>query len=183
MDIKFILAQVVMFLAFVIMTSSFWCKKRENILKLQIFSSLFFVIQYVLLGAYTGALLNLISIGRAIFFGKKPGVDEVEKKKIISFKRDWLLYLFVVVFTVASVLTWDGPKSCLAFIATLVYTFGLWADKPQFIRGSANIASFFWFSYNFVVRSYVGCVTETILFISNTIALIKLSKPNKKYCC
>ena len=41
-------AQIIMLGAFIVMTSSFWCKNRKTILKLQILSSILFVIQYIL---------------------------------------------------------------------------------------------------------------------------------------
>lgn len=163
-------AQIVMLLAFIVMISSFWCKKRENILRLQILSSVLFVTQYILLGAYTGALMNFISIGRAYIFGKK---NECKSNSKIKWGSNWILFGFVAAFIIASIATWDGVISIMALMATLVYTFAMWADKPQYIRLGSNIASVFWFTYNFFVGGYVGCVTETILFSSNTVAIIK----------
>lgn len=170
-------AQIVMLLAFIVMISSFWCKKRESILKLQILSSVLFVTQYILLGAWTGAFMNFISIGRAYAFGKK---NEHNPNSKIKWGSNWMLFGFVVAFIVASIATWDGINSIMALMATLVYTFAMWADKPQYIRFGANIASVFWVTYNFFVRGYVGCVTETILFSSNTIAIIKNRKKKDK---
>lgn len=72
-------AQIVMLLAFIVMISSFWCKKRESILKLQILSSVLFVTQYILLGAWTGAFMNFISIGRAYAFGRKMSIIQIQK--------------------------------------------------------------------------------------------------------
>ena len=176
-------AQIVMLLAFAVMTSSFWCKKRENILKFQIVSSALFVVQYVLLGAYTGAVLNAVSIARAVIFAKKNensiSSESKGKKVSINWSSNVVLYIFIAVFVVLSVITWDGIVSIYAFIATLVFTIGLWADKPQNIRLSSNIASVFWWLYNFSTGGYVGCVTEIILFTSNTVALYK-NRENKK---
>jgi hypothetical protein len=103
---------------------------------------------------------------------KKTGKVNGKNKFIIHMKKNWILYVFVTAFLVASLLMWEGPKGLLALAATLVYTFGLWADKPQNIRISSNIAAFFWFSYNFVVGGYIGCITETIMFVSNLIAIV-----------
>ena len=173
-------AQIVMILAFLIMTSSFWCKKREKILKLQIISSILFVLQYVLLQAWTGAVLNAISIGRAFVFRKK-GQSYDKEKGGINWNSNWILYAFVTVFIISSIITWDGWVSILPLMATLVYTFGMWADKPQYIRLSANVASVFWVSYNLFMGGYAGCFTECILFTSNTIALVKnKDKKNSK---
>ncbi len=178
-------AQIVMLFAFIVMTLSFWCKDRKKILGLQVISSILFVVQYVLLGAKTGAILNGISIGRAFLFKYKtkkerPQPHTFGEKVLNNIKDNAILYSFVIAFIIASIIMWEGPKGILALMATLVYTFGMWDDKPQNIRISANIASFFWFSYNYVVGGYIGCVTETILFTSNTIAIIKNRKCDKE---
>ena len=167
-------AQIIMLCAFLVMACSFWCKNRKRILQLQILSSILFVLQYVLLDeATTGAILNFVSIGRAYFFGKKKTDVKGRSKFDKHMKKNSILYTFTIVFIFVSIMTWQGPKSILALMATLVYTFGMWADKPQYIRMSSNIAAFFWFSYNFIVGGYVGCITETIMFISNSIAIYK----------
>ena len=177
-------AQIVMLVAFIVMTSSFWCKDRKKILGFQVISSILFVLQYVLLGAKTGAILNGISVGRAFLFKYKPKKDRNEpcnlgEKILNSIKDNAILYGFVTTYLVASIIMWEGPKGIFALMATLVYTFAMWADKPQNIRIGSNIAGFFWFSYNIVVGGYIGCVTETIMFISNTIAIIK-NRKNKE---
>lgn len=180
-------AQIVMIIAFLFLTSSFWCKKRENILKLQIISSALFVVQYILLGAYTASVLNIISVIRAYIFRKKKETkqDNKNSKLNIDWSSKWVLYILILVYTIASLITSvilclsskditaDVLVSVFAYIATLVYTVGLWADHPQYIRLTANIASVFWVLTNFFSGGYAGCVTESILFTSNTIALIK----------
>ena len=174
-------AQIVMLMAFIVMTSSFWCKDRKKILGLQVISSILFVVQYVLLGAKTGAILNGISIGRAFLFKYKTKKERTQSRNIgerilNNIKDNVILYVFVTIYIIASILMWEGPKGIFALMATLVYTFAMWSDKPQNIRIGANIAGVFWFSYNCVVGGYVGCITETIMFVSNTIAIIKNRK-------
>ena len=178
-------AQIVMLAAFIVMASSFWCKDRKKILGLQIISGLLFVIQYILLGAKTGAILNTICIGRAYLFkfkdNSKPKRCKTFGEKLYNnIKRNAILYLFIIAFLVSSLIMWEGPKGIFALMATLVYTVGLWEDKPQNIRIGSNIAAFFWFSYNFSVGGYIGCITETIMFVSNMIAIVKHGDEKKK---
>lgn len=177
-------AQIVMLCAFIVMTCSFWCKDRKKILGLQVLSNLLFVVQYILLGAKTGAILSAISIGRAFLFKYKDSKKRqlpkgTFRKVLLHIRVNAILYIFIIAFLVASLVMWEGPKGIFALIATLVFTVALWADKPQNIRIGSNIASFFWISYNMVVGGYIGCVTETIMFISNTIAIIKHHNKNK----
>ena len=167
-------AQIVMFIAFAVMIGSFWCKKRENILKLQFIANTLFAVQYLLLSAYTATALSVISIVRAFVFAKKNECKNDEKKsnQIIKWNSMWILITFVLAYIISSLVSWDGVVSSMALAATLVYTFAMWADKPQYIRVGSNIASIFWITHNYMVGGYIGCVTETILFVSNTVAII-----------
>ena len=175
-------AQIVMFIAFAVMISSFWCKKRESILKLQFIANTLFAVQYLLLSAYTATALSVISIVRAFVFAKKNEYkdDEKKSKQIIKWNSKWILIIFVLAYIISSLVSWDGVKSLMALAATLVYTFAMWADKPQYIRIGSNIASVFWVNHNYMVRGYVGCITEAILFTSNTVAIITTIIKEKK---
>ena len=168
-------AQIVMFIAFAVMISSFWCKKRETILRLQFVGNTLFAIQFLLLSAYTATLLSVISIARAYVFAKKNESKNKgdSEKQLIKWDSKWILIIFVVAYIISSLVSWNGIVSVLALAATLVYTFTMWEDKPQLIRVGSNIASVFWFTHNFLVGGYVGCITETVMFTSNTIAIFK----------
>ena len=52
--INFIIAQIFGLVALIILVISFQKNKKERLLKLQMFSSLLYAIQYVFLKAYTG---------------------------------------------------------------------------------------------------------------------------------
>ena len=176
-------AQIVMLCAFIIMTCSFWFKDRKKTLVLQIIGCILFTLQYILLEAKTGAILSLICVGRAYMFKFKEGKDgknaefNTKRDKIINyFRKNVILYVFIIAYLIAFFVMWEGPRGILALIATLVYTVALWEEKPQNIRIGSNFAAFFWFAYNYMVGGYVGCITETIMFISNTIAIVKNRK-------
>lgn len=52
------------------MVISFQKNKKERLLKLQMFSSLLYAIQYVFLKAYTGFFMNIICMIRNLIFNK-----------------------------------------------------------------------------------------------------------------
>lgn len=66
----FFVAQLFAVLSFVALLISYWQTKRSRILFYQILDSLFDVIQYFLLGGYTGSFINLIGALRAYFLEK-----------------------------------------------------------------------------------------------------------------
>ena len=62
------LAQLFGFFALVILIISFQSNNKKTLLKYQIFSSLFFAIQYLCLNAITGCLMNLMTMIRNIIY-------------------------------------------------------------------------------------------------------------------
>ena len=63
-----IFAQIIGIVAMVITCLSFQCKEKKNVLLFQLTGSAFFTINFFLLDAFSGALLNAIGIFRAIVF-------------------------------------------------------------------------------------------------------------------
>ena len=68
--INFIIAQIFGLVALIILVISFQKNKKERLLKLQMFSSLLYAIQYVFLKAYTGFFMNIICMIRNLIFNK-----------------------------------------------------------------------------------------------------------------
>ena len=66
----FVLAQIFAFLSSLCLLVSFWQRKRKKILFFQTLDSTFDIIQYSLLGAYTGSLISLLGATRAYTFSK-----------------------------------------------------------------------------------------------------------------
>ncbi len=99
---------------------SFWQKKRIQILFFQTLDSVFDIIQYFLLGAYTGSYISLLGALRAYTFSKT--------------NHKFFLYLFLVLYTLASILTFDGMISIIPLLAALLYTLVTWNKKEKYIR-------------------------------------------------
>ena len=67
---NFILAQIFAFLSSLCLLFSFWQRNRKQILFFQVLDSSFDILQYFLLGAYTGSLISLLGATRAYTFSK-----------------------------------------------------------------------------------------------------------------
>ena len=139
---------------------SFWQRKRKNILNLQILDSTFDIIQYVLLGAYTGCLISLLGAMRAYAFKKKSN-------KIF-------LILFITLYIIASILTFNTYISFLPLFAAIIYTLVVWNKEEKNIRFFSIFVFMLWMIYDILVKAYVSSITDVILIISNSIAFYKL---------
>lgn len=157
---NFILAQIFAFLSSLCLLFSFWQKKRKQILFLQILDSSFDILQYFLLGAYTGSLISLLGATRAYTFSKT--------------NNKCFLVLFLLLYTIASVITFNGLISIIPLSAALIYTIVTWNKKEKNIRLFSILVFILWFIYDILVKAYVSSITDVVLIISNTIAFYKL---------
>ena len=70
MDWNFILAQVTSLLAWLFLIYSYWKNKDDKILWLQLISCIFFGLNYLFLGAYTGLFVVAFEIIRDYLYVK-----------------------------------------------------------------------------------------------------------------
>ena len=166
------LAQVFGTLGAISMLCSSWQKTRKKMLFCLIFDGLFYFIQYILLKAYTGAFTNLISIARVITFNKKGSNS--------FFKKNYILYIIILLYIIVGIYTYDGIISLLPTIATVIYTVALWQDDTKIIRYGSIMMFSMWLLYNIIVQAYISAVVEGILLIGTLISIIKFDFMNKK---
>ena len=152
-----------------------WQKNRNKMLLFLMFDNIFYTAQYILLGAYTGAVTNIIGLLRTALFKKKGQFKYL--------KGNCILYIILIMYIWSCILTFDGIGSYLPLFASLVYAITLWQDDVKKIRFGTMIMYMFWIIYNIMYKAYAGAVIETILFISILIVIIKrdiLDKRNNR---
>lgn len=165
MDI-FIIAQIFGLLGALSMLLSSWQKTRKRVLALITLDSILYFVQYLLLGALSGALSNIIGIIRTTIFMNK------EKYKILQ--KDTILYLIITLYIIIGIFSYDGIISTFPVIVSILYSVVLWQDNVKTIRIGSSIMILSWLIYNISVGAYVGAIIETILFISSLLAVVKI---------
>lgn len=159
------IAQVLGIIAMAIAVSSFQFKKNKNLFIVQGISCCLFFIHYILLGAYTGAFLNLLALARSVCLS-------VKKLRNPIFEA-----LIMIAFVVITVLTYDGWLSLLVLAAMLIGTAVYWLNKAKLIRISQlAIISPCWLVYNIFNFSIGGIITEVFNIISTIVSMIRYRK-------
>ena len=164
-----LLAQFFGFVGLALALSIYQVNKRKNMLRINIAAASLYTIQYVLLGAYTGAALNVIGGTRNYTFYK------VSPNK----KHYWVFYIFIFISVAGTVLTWQGPISILALLGSVCGTFSIWQKKPKYIRRWALLSPPLWFTYNLISGSYPGMLGEIIMLTSNLIGEYRFDTKNR----
>ncbi len=155
---------------------SYQAKTKRNIILIQFFGSLFFTINMFMLNAYTGALLNLIGVVRAILYANK---DKIKNLKPINFA-------FILTYITSYVLTfllfgktvsvYNIIIEILPVVAMIATTISFSKDSAKLVRLFAFISSPSWLIYNCFNFAIGGILCEIFTLISTVIAILRFNK-------
>jgi hypothetical protein len=190
-----IIVQGIGFIAIAMNIISVQFNKHWSIMLFKSLGSLFFAVQYLLMGAYVGMVMDIIGVIRNFVFAYN-----VKKNK----SNKWWIALFSVITVAVGVttiiLTWDkminavshlssDPKvltaiavfiSVLSILAKFISTIGYGAKDPHVIR-MINLPTFsMWIIYNAMVLSIAAIISDSMSIVSIIIAEIRFKGLKKK---
>jgi hypothetical protein len=165
---SYIISQVFVVIALLFLGSSYLVKDKRKVLFLGILCSTFYGLEYLLLGALTGLITNIISVVRNIWF-----YHNAKRKKKNSLFVFILLSIISIVFGVISFTHW---YCILPIIATILFTYTIWQDDIKIYRYLAVPVSICWIVYNACYLSIMGVIAETIVLSFEIIGIIKYNK-------
>lgn len=140
----------------------FLSSKRERILIFKFISDALWAVNQLLLGGYTGALLNGIAMGReAVFYNR-------DKRKWAS-SPVWLLVFMTVTAispTVSLLGGREGWYAILPALGSMAAVVGFYVRRPALTRYISFLANGLWLSYNIIIRNISASVSGVILLLS-----------------
>lgn len=157
-------------IAFVI---SYQQRTRKGIIISSIIARGLFIAQYVLLGAYEGAIMNFVGNFSAI-------LAENKEKSFIKKNRYWFVGIVYITTILSGILTWESAVSFLPVIAMLLQNTALWATRERTIRILSLLGLPFWFSYNTLSGAYTSMISDIFCATSLIVALIRYDMLKKK---
>lgn len=140
----------------------FQFKRHKHIVLCKMLSSCVFSVQYFLMGAYTGAWLDLVSALRNYLFYKF--VD----RKLSTLPVTMAFSLLIVVLGIGS---WGGWLSLLPIIAKLLSTVSYGMKNERMLRFIALPSCILWIVYNLMVGGYEAAIGDFLAFVSIIIAI------------
>ncbi len=156
---------------------SYQCKKNATYNILQACCATFFAVQFLLLGGWSGFMLNIIAIARGLLFGF--GGDKLHKWFVLVAIELAFIASFILAFTVLGEPWWIA---LIMFIAQAGGTLAMWTRKGKIIRiAQISFISPIWLYHNvFYAFSVGGILCETFNIISVIIAMIRFRKTEKE---
>lgn len=153
-------------LAVAMFVLSYQMKSARNIIILNAGSRLLYIAQYVLLGAFEGALLDTIAFFVSLLCQRRD-------HKFI--KKHFVLVVIlsnVAIFAIG-MLTYKNIFSFLPILGVIFETLALWMKKERTIRIISLFGAPFWLAYNILNYAYGSSIGNVITLISIGIAIVR----------
>ena len=160
-------AQIVGLVGLACSLLSFQQKERKMVMLFQMTASALFCIQLFMVGAITGAYLDLISSVRTIVFA----LFMTTKKKWAS-SPVWPL-LFIAALVITGISTWQDGWDILPILGAVLSTVALWMKKASHIRLVSLTVGPCWMIYNIVKGAYSGALNELLAMASILIGMLR----------
>ena len=141
-------------------------KSRGRIILLNATSRLLYILQYILLSAFEGAVLDIAGIISS-FLAQKKDTAFIKKHTRIFF-------VFVNLLVIAmGLMLYKNIFSLLPIIGVLLHTGAYWMDNEKKIRIVSFLGSPFWLIYNFVSGAYGSCIGDILSMVSLGISMVR----------
>ena len=145
-------------------------KDKKKYLLFYALSYCFFVINMILLKAYSGAINCFILMILTLISSK------FEDKKI----PNWLIIIFTIAILVGNVITYKNVFSLLPAIASIIYLVILMSKSMKKIRFNTFILRTLWAIYDFIVKAYTTFGLDIFSVLSTIIAIYRYDIKKKK---
>ena len=166
------ISQLCVIFAVILLGLTYLLKNKKIILFLAILISLLYGAQYLLLSAFTGFAINMVSIIRNVWF-----YINAKKDKKNEF---WVLLALILIASTFSLFTYKDMYSIFPLAAFVLYTYSIWQSNIKVYRWLAIPISISWIIYNVYAQTLFGIITECVLLVIEIIGITKLKKNGGK---
>lgn len=161
-----ILANIIGVAAVVLFILSYQLKTRRGIILVKIASGFLYVVQYLLLGAFEGAMLDTAAFFVSILAFNR-GSAFISKHLGIS------IVISEIFIVCAGLTVYESPLSLLPIAGALFETIALWLKKEKAIRIVSIFSTPFWLAYNLISMAYGSAIGSAIALVSLFVAIIR----------
>ena len=149
-------------------------KRKRAIMVLNLSSRCLYVLQYVLLGAFSGAALDVAGAVTTVVAGKKD-VGWIKRHKILTV---CVLNAMIIALGVCVMILTQDPLGVLSILGVGFHVNAFWFDKERTVRRLSILGCPFWLAYNFLSGAYGSCIGDVLSMVSLGIAMWKYDRKN-----
>ena len=153
-----IFANVFGFMALIMSVYMYQANNKSTLFLRQIIYTIFMLIEFILLNAYTALIVSLISFLRAIVFY----YSDKENKKV----SNYFILLIIILFLVTLLFTYKNIFSLIPVFIGISYTLSLQIKNVNQIKKICLLLSILWIIYYIVIKGYISIITRIIDIIA-----------------
>ncbi len=172
-----IIAQIVGIAAMVFNILSYQCKRQRNVIALQLLGGALFSVNFLLLGAKVGGILNILATVRAVVYLFK---DKLKADRLPWFIGFVLSYIgvYVLNFTVfhMEMTPYNLARELLPVVGMVALNIGFRMKDAAAVRRFGLISSPAWLIYNIAVVSWGAIICEILTLISIFLGMLRHDK-------
>ena len=161
-----VLPQIVGLLAVITFLLSYQQEKRKRILAFNAASRILYIIQYIMLGAYEGAMLDVLGTISSVAANHKDKAFIKKRVKPIVITID-------LVILIVGLLLYENIYSVFPVIGVILHTSAFWISKEKVIRKVSFLGSPFWLVYNLANCAYGSAIGDVLTMFSIGIAIYR----------
>lgn len=169
---KEIIGQIFGIIGLLMFVFSFQCKESKKLVFIQGIGGMMFFLNFMLIGAYGGALFNLTVLVRGLLYTKKD--NKIWKPVVVDI-------LFTIAYVYSLILVKDNllqiVLTTLPYISLVIMSVLMWKDDGKKIRIFQTVAlSPSWLIHNIFNFTLGGILAEVFNIISAIVSLIRFKK-------
>lgn len=150
----------------------FQLKSAKKIIACKLLSSVLYVLQYILLGAFVGAAMDTSAVVTSTLAYKR------DTAIIKRFKIPILIFTNAAIITIG-LLLYENVFSLLAIAGVVFESAAMWMKTEKLIRIVSILAVPCWLTYNIVSEAYGSAIGSALALVSIIASLIRYSSAKK----
>lgn len=160
---QLVCGNIVALIGSILMVYAGSAKDRKKIIYIQTLQILAFTISTLILGGFTGTIVNLISIVRNILSYKDRLTNSI---KVI---------LILLCVTLSLIFNNLGLWGLLPLLSTIIYTCFMNVKNTIKLKLLIISTMFLWLIYDILIHSYTSAVFDFFTIIAHTVTIYQLS--------
>ncbi len=174
-ELFFILAQILGIFNTILCIISVQFKKASSILLAGIGINLLSAASFLLLGGTSGGWICIAATVQTVIMYL---IDHYSKKNT-EIKRKILLVLFLAVYLVGTVITYQSWHDLFSFACAVWFVLSIVQKEAKNMRNFTLLNAFCWLVYDVATMAYTNVFTRLSLIVSIIVAKVRLDRKPK----
>ena len=167
LTVAYIISQIVIIFVYIFLCLTYCVKSRKLVLAFSFTSNFLNAIAFILLNAYTSAVMCGISILRDIIFL----IDEkINGKSDKITKKDVGILLFIYTICIIGIIvTFKGFSTLLYTIASMLYTYSIWQKNNKLYKFLGMPIALIAICDSIIIKSIFGAILQGVVLVTSII--------------